>query len=1244
MAPKRSESSQSGKMKEPLMKLSEKFPDVSTKELTKVLADAKNDIASAEEELKKAGHKASASQKSKRASSPAGSKSATPVSKKSNSPSPSKSSKKSSPPTAKNSKVSSSAASKTNAPAAPKSTVSNASQPPPPAPEPTPPEETEEEKEQKSTIKKLVLETNKPVEACGDALRLAGWDLKKAQAILEMGDKMDKDTDILKLRRYFAKHKPSAASQEETEKFRKRWEGAEDQMWKILIETYGEPPNDTEADTLLANLNSAPSQLSAFPEGVAPSRHGSVDPSRHGSLPGLSTGLPPPPVHQSTGPVPASIPSQAQYQHYDSPQQSPSTHLHTSGYGQGYQGVSMPSASPVNESVPGVQFSASPTMDSTLQPPQYAQNTAFAPQGAQGFQNMTGGGIPGVMPQAIPGMPPGMPGFLPPGDPQWMLQAPWLLPGLMQPLGKSRTSVTDSETTEYEEEEVPKNTIQLRRNSQSPPKRTLSAFSKPIPERSGETEQIILDKIKDIEEALLAVAPAKEVKTEVSQLSVPASVADLPPPPPPPPPLPETPVLSSLPNPTQQIFHETQAIQARTKATADLTRRLKKDNASKETVTVGPPTGHRTEPGGPLLYGLPGDEASVRDTEGPKEFLPMSALGGALSTFAGVNVGTDMTENYKLLLNKQQDLLSRTQDQGDKAKIRALEKELVQMQQRFVEAQRHQAEQLEVIGSIQQQIEVDSRLTKGSINHLEGLTTGVQEWATKVYEQQQDYLDTKTMQLKREAVEHQESMAQLANMHKPADIAVLARKQQEILEKTKYLAKQRAQLLQDPLRQADMLSEASDIESSLKQSHARQRQYESTLLNLTSMMASGMESMNASIRREPSPPPPPPSGPPPPPPPPQYQEPISYPQVQQHIPVQPLPVNTQPPPSAQPAFLPVHALPEQPAPPPPPPPPPLAQPVHVYQAPAPQYPVYESSPPSESAQEAVIGEIGTLKEVLKLLVKHQVEQSAQQEDLIKQQGLMLEKHELNELNDARRHTALLEGAAQNAAMQSSAVAQRSSSRPVTPSQKTRSKGRHARPDSPKPSPRRRSLSKSSPSRRLAEDALNMTAPKSPRSANIQQSLYSISEAVQQLKTGAYRNSSVTPSALATPAPTVTTVPTATPISVVKVQIKQDHRPLPPPENPHRAVLVKFYERHDPVKLKDVDTILERFSGHDNTLFHSLAKKYNIKCSPYRDQLISFYSKYNPAKLCEVDIILHLAEGREEKLLRSLEAKYIRGEM
>jgi len=99
----------------------------------------------------------------------------------------------------------------------------------------------------------------------------------------------------------------------------------------------------------------------------------------------------------------------------------------------------------------------------------------------------------------------------------------------------------------------------------------------------------------------------------------------------------------------------------------------------------------------------------------------------------------------------------------------------------------------------------------------------------------------------------------------------------------------------------------------------------------------------------------------------------------------------------------------------------------------------------------------------------------------------------------------------------------------------------------------------------------------------------------------------------------------------------------------KAKLTAFYEKVNPAKIQDVDTILEHYSNDYDTLFHNLEAKYGkLEELEYQQRMTKdaglelltlFYSYYNPSKLNWVDAIIEEREYDLEGLFAELGEKY-----
>ncbi|TDH74143.1 uncharacterized protein CCR75_002961 [Bremia lactucae] len=125
---------------------------------------------------------------------------------------------------------------------------------------------------------------------------------------------------------------------------------------------------------------------------------------------------------------------------------------------------------------------------------------------------------------------------------------------------------------------------------------------------------------------------------------------------------------------------------------------------------------------------------------------------------------------------------------------------------------------------------------------------------------------------------------------------------------------------------------------------------------------------------------------------------------------------------------------------------------------------------------------------------------------------------------------------------------------------------------------------------------------------------------------------------------------------------------------HRERLQRFYDKYNPEKLHEIDSVLERFKGREAQLFSSLVKKYGaeptegenfdlvsetqentevanakgvaanvFESNEEKDfnyqRLLAFYSKYNPEKIDDVPQVLLKYKGNESKLFDALVKKY-----
>ena len=1035
----------------------------------------------------------------------------------------------------------------------------------------------------------------------------------------------------------------------------------------------------------------------------------SPGPEQHGSY----DDLPPPPQHASGGTAGGYVPHDPRYA---------GAHGHNAFVQPGTQSVSPSHPYGGSQpSPPGGPYAPPQQQGSFPQQNSFPQQQGSFPQQQGSFpqqQPQPQGSFPqGNFPQQPPSQPviAGLPGFPEVGSAaapitaeqliSAIAQQPWLVPGVLGGMAahekqrqQQRSETPSSATTDYDDyttspdpdERASRHSnynkadqqVQFSRNPSNSANR--SAFSKPRFEQphhhqrehqqihSAEME-VLLEKVRGIEGSLEKVFHEKEELRLQQQQQQEKQAQErrvaLPEPPPPPPPLPEAPVYASPVHPAAHLRRDASALREHSRRTMLATQDLR-DGAGGGSAgappppppPAGPPPAHRDSPGGPAKQGAD----PTRSTQPPH-----AVLGGLLSSLAGV-VPADR-DAYGELLSRQQSLLERTRENQEQARVTHLEDELDRMKQKLVLSQKQQLQQLEVLRSIQQEVHEDRRTAEDGLQELEGVSTDINRWAEELYLRQEAHVQAKRDGLLEEARDKQRQLARAAASPGGLGAAAdLTDDHRDLVDRTNALARRRAQLARarDPLRQGEMHDELRGIGGRLAQAHGRSGQHEDHLAALAVAMGSTPLPPPSPDRRPPSPPPPPP-------------------------PILPDPsLQLSPPP----------------------------QQVLVQQ-------VREENP-------EVLGELSTLKDVLRLMLHHQLEQSQQQEEVMARQQGLLEKQSLDEaatLNAARQNSAMLQALAQQQRQQQQEAATRERERELTrmeserrsraaasaalaeatprgrSSRETAAAGfeREARRGSPRPAsrlrgaaspgpatpqqqqrrPRSRSAAKQreqqaaaappppppqspgglarrprrtdSPMRRFAIEALEVSGAQqgSPRSQALQQSLRGISAAVGQLRdarqTYHAHQSSASPSSFA-PSLADGSHPRErdSPRDPPSRRGSQQHLlpqskslALPPPTeprppqaaaaapNPLAKILRRFYERHNPTKMDEVDDLIEKFSGRYNTLFHALAKKYNIKASPYRDRLVGFYAKYNPDFLCAVDIILHLVEGSEEKILR-----------
>jgi hypothetical protein len=105
-------------------------------------------------------------------------------------------------------------------------------------------------------------------------------------------------------------------------------------------------------------------------------------------------------------------------------------------------------------------------------------------------------------------------------------------------------------------------------------------------------------------------------------------------------------------------------------------------------------------------------------------------------------------------------------------------------------------------------------------------------------------------------------------------------------------------------------------------------------------------------------------------------------------------------------------------------------------------------------------------------------------------------------------------------------------------------------------------------------------------------------------------------------------------------------------------LTRYLLKYAPERAGSVETMLEKYRGHEEEMFATLVSKLgpeppstaapNAQAaasaspaapSPFRDRLVRFYTKYAPDKLPEVDVLLAKYAGKEVKMFEVLAQRY-----
>jgi hypothetical protein len=105
---------------------------------------------------------------------------------------------------------------------------------------------------------------------------------------------------------------------------------------------------------------------------------------------------------------------------------------------------------------------------------------------------------------------------------------------------------------------------------------------------------------------------------------------------------------------------------------------------------------------------------------------------------------------------------------------------------------------------------------------------------------------------------------------------------------------------------------------------------------------------------------------------------------------------------------------------------------------------------------------------------------------------------------------------------------------------------------------------------------------------------------------------------------------------------------------YEELLTAFYQKHNPSKLSEVKSNLQKYAGKEKEMFAKLAQKYGVpnpndtssialgstSTQPnYEELLTAFYQKHNPSKLSEVKSNLQKYAGKEKEMFAKLAQKY-----
>ena len=104
----------------------------------------------------------------------------------------------------------------------------------------------------------------------------------------------------------------------------------------------------------------------------------------------------------------------------------------------------------------------------------------------------------------------------------------------------------------------------------------------------------------------------------------------------------------------------------------------------------------------------------------------------------------------------------------------------------------------------------------------------------------------------------------------------------------------------------------------------------------------------------------------------------------------------------------------------------------------------------------------------------------------------------------------------------------------------------------------------------------------------------------------------------------------------------------------RDLIVQVYKDHNPSKVGDIDNLMSKYKGREKSLYLSICEKYRVapnlesnkgmtaeekKVKKYKDLITEIYKEHNPGKLNDLDSLLQKYKGREELVYKGICEKY-----